>query len=295
MKKFKQHKESTKNDSIFVPKYRVFESQEIMDIVPNFPINKRIPYNEAKLIQAIKNGMIILIKYEGEDDKGGGGERVIYPMNLGINKNTKNTLLRGWHVQGYSHSGGGSNEKVWRLFNVSNIEHMTFTGNFFRLPPKDYKMNDRVMSERTIQKADFNEIRRNQNKLIQSGKIESEEKTTIGKETTITKIDIKDTDQMIDLYNPWATELMQETRKQVGDDKLLKISIMKSVLGDNWIFLIGAIGTINKSVKVFDNKELKGTYKTIEAFTADEIDKHKRVRGKTSMDIYVFIEKMNLL
>ena len=289
--KYKNLKITTKNDSIFIPKYRVFEAQEVLDIVPNFHVNKRMQYNEGKMIQAIKNGMIMLIRYTGEDDKGGGGERVLYPMNLGINKNTKNTLLRAWHVQGYSQSGGGSNKKVWRLFNVKNIEHMIFTGNFFRLPPKSYKMNDRVMTERTIQRADFNEIRRNQNKLIQTGKIEAEEETTMGKEITISKIDIKKTDQMIDLYNPWSSEIMEKTREQIGDDKLFKISIMKSILGNHWIFLIGAIGTINKSVKVFDGNELLGTYKTIESFTADEIDKHKRVKGKTSMDIYIFIEK----
>ena len=133
-------------------------------------------------------------------------------MLIHPNKNTKNTLLRAWHVQGYSQSGGGSNKKVWRLFNVKNIEHMIFTGNFFRLPPKSYKMNDRVMTERTIQRADFNEIRRNQNKLIQTGKIEAEEETTMGKEITISKIDIKKTDQMIDLYNPWSSEIMEKTR-----------------------------------------------------------------------------------
>ena len=290
--KHKKLKSSTKNDSIFVKKYKLFEDQqEVMDIVPNFPVNKRINYNESKMIQAIKNGMILLIKYKSDDDKSGGGERVIYPMNLGINKNTKNTLLRAWHVEGYSQSGNGSNEKVWRLFDTKNIEHITFTGNFFRLSPINYKQNDRVMTERTIQRADFNEIRRNQNKLIQLGKIESESETTIGSENTISKIDIQSTSQIIDLMNPWSDEIMIETRKKINDDKSFKMSVLKSVLGDDWIFLIGATGTINKSVKVYNGSDLLGTYKTIAAFTADEINKYKRVRGKSSMDIYIFVGK----
>jgi len=95
-KGFVERKESTKKDINYVPKVRwdkLNENQKIMDIVPGFPVNKRMNYDRAKMVKAIQNGMVILLLYKGEKDKWGGGrERVIYPMVLGINKNTKNII-----------------------------------------------------------------------------------------------------------------------------------------------------------------------------------------------------------
>ena len=79
--------------------------------------------------------MIIQIYYKGDKDDGVGGERVYISYGYGVNRNTKNTLIRGWHLEGYSYSGKGKAEKVWRLFKASNIKSMIFTGNFFRMAP----------------------------------------------------------------------------------------------------------------------------------------------------------------
>lgn len=35
------------------------------DIVPGFPVNKPIKFNEAMMVKAIQNGMVILINYAG--------------------------------------------------------------------------------------------------------------------------------------------------------------------------------------------------------------------------------------
>ena len=42
---------------------------------------------------------------------------------------------------------------------------MTFTGSFYRLAPIGYNMNDKGMRGGIIAKADFNEIRKNQQTL----------------------------------------------------------------------------------------------------------------------------------
>jgi len=286
---------TTKFDDNYVPKIRwdkLDEAQKVMDIVPGFPVNKRMKYNRQKMIKAIQYGMIILFYYTGEDEKkakGLGGERAIYPMVLGVNRNTKNELIRGWHLLGHSFSGGPGTEKVWRLFKATNIEYMMFVGNFYRLPPKDYKMNDRVMTERTIQRADFNVIRRNQNKLIQANKIESEKNTNIGEKgkAVVNKIEIKNTNTVLDLQNIYKNELIN--RKNISN---VKVSFMKTVFNNEYLAIIGATGAENKSVKVYEEKKLLGTYKTIKSVRGKEILKLKNVKGKTQFDLYSFIKKI---
>jgi len=287
--------QSTKLDEVYVPKIRwdkINEAQKVMDIVPGFPVNKRMPYNRQKLIKAIQYGMIILIYYKGEDEKksgGQGGERAIYPMVLGVNRNTGNELIRGWHLLGHSFSGGAGTEKVWRLFKSTNIDYMMFVGNFYRLPPRGYKMNDRIMTERTIQRADFNTIRRNQNRLIQANKIESEKVTTIGEkgQAIVNKIEIKNTGTQLDLRNIYDNELID--RKNI---KEVKISFMKTVFNNEWLVIIGAIGAEAKSVKVFEEKKLLGTYKTVKAVRGKELLKTKNVKGQQEFDVYSFIKKL---
>ncbi|NPV12753.1 MAG: hypothetical protein HPY57_13280 [Ignavibacteria bacterium] len=292
---FVERIESTKNDTMYIPKVRfdqLNENQKNMDIVPGFPVNKRIKYDRAKMVQAIQNGMVILILYAGDKDAWKGGrERVIYPMVLGINKNTKNELIRGWHLEGYSVSQKKETKKVWRLFKVSNIKSMMFTGHFYRLPPKGYKMNDRVMTERTITRADFNTIRRNQEALIKARKIEKEEEIKIQAQKSIgtPKISIKNTGTILNLKNPWANELLKSNKNNPKD---VKISILKTIFSNDYIAVIGALGEPNKTVQIYEDKKLLGSYKTIISFTGNQLSKYKNVNNITEFDLWSFVKKL---
>ena len=283
----------TKKDIEFVPRFRVNEAnQQIQDIVPGFPVNKRMRYDRAKLIKAIQNGMVMLILYAGDEDKWRGGrERIIYPMVLGINKNTKNELVRGWHLEGYSVSQKSETKKVWRLFKTDNIKGMTFTGHFYRLPPKGYKMNDRVMTERTLARADFNTIRRNQETLIKAGKIEKEEETNIvQKSAGPVKIQIQDTNTVFDLMKPFNNEILAKAKKNKDD---IKISILKTIFSNEFIAVIDALGEKGKTVKVFDeNKKLLGSYKTVISYTGKDMQKNRRVNGMNEFPLYQFIKRL---
>lgn len=290
--------QSMKKDEIFIPKKRwnLNENQQVMDIVPGFPVNKRMKYDQKLMIKAIQNGMIILIQYRGTTGKSkdkwrGGRERVIQPMNLGVNKNTKNELLRAWHIDGYSVSQKKQVQKVWRLFNTENILSMTFVGTFFRLPAKGYKMNDRVMTEKTIARADFNQIRKNQEALIRAGKIEKEEEVQIGKKesSVTTKIQIKNTGTVLDLRNPWDNEIIKDSKKSPSE---VKISILKTVFTNQYIAIVGAQGEKNKTVKVYEDKKLLGSYKTVESFTGKEFNKFRAVKGVSEFDLFSFEKKL---
>ena len=265
-------------------------------LIPNFPVNKPVPFDQAKMIKAIEYGMIILITYRGttgksKDNWKGGRERTIAPMVLGINKNTGNLLIRAFHLDGYSVSERHNTKKIWRLFNAANIKKMMFTGDFFRLPFRGYKMNDRVMTETTLARADFNKIRRNQFKLVQADKIQKAEETEITKSESAlaTQIQVNDTNTTLDLKKPWENQFMDKKKMRE-----IKLTFMKSVFGDDFMVVFGALGTPGRTVKVFDNsKKLLGSYKTIQSFLASEIHYKKVIGGQSEYKVFTFVKKLN--
>lgn len=259
------------------------------DIVPGFPVNKQLKFNEGLMIKAIQNGMILLIEYKGDrDDYKFGRERVIYPMVLGVNKNTGNMLLRGWHLNGWSVHEKRNVEKVWRLFKTSNIISMMFVGDFFRLPPVGYRLNDRIMTERIIVQADFNVIRRNQQGLLNEGKIELEEESKVSSETSkVVKIDIRPTDTELNLRDPWVNTLMDKNK--IDDTR---ITIMKTIMGNEYLAILGAVGTEGRITKVFEDKKLMGTYKVIRAIIGKELLNIKIINGQYLFKLYLFSKVM---
>lgn len=295
----KEYKFDNKKIKVFGPK--VNEAQQLdPNIIPNFPINKPVKFNQDLLKKAIKYGLVILINYRGEKDKWRGGrERTIQPMVLGINKNTKNMLVRGWHLEGWSVSQRAETKKVWRLFKTDNIVSMTFTGNFFRLPPQGYKMNDRIMTERIIAKADFNEIRRNQNILLKGGKIQPEEETTISTPTGgVVSIELSNSNSQIDFKNPYKNLLVNknnfDTIRFMKDPitQAMKFSIMKSMFGNKYLAIVGAVGTIGRQVKVYDGKTLLGNYKCIKSFLGSDLANNKIIDNQSIFNLYVFNRKL---
>ena len=260
------------------------------DIVPGFPVNKKMPFNEKLMIKAIQNGMVILINYRGDqDDYRSGRERTIYPMVLGVNRNTGNMLVRGWHLNGWSVKERRNTEKVWRLFKTTNIINMMFTGDFYRLPPVGYRMNDRAMTDRIIAQADFNVIRRNQQNLLNEGKIEleSDQKVSVEKtESNVTiKINLKPTETTINLRDPWSNGLMD--RRKIDD---LRMTIMRSIISNDYLAILGANGTDGRTTKIFIDKQLLGTYKVIRSIIGKEINTVKMVNGQSEFPLYLFVD-----
>ena len=295
----KEYKFNPKHIKIFGPK--INEAQQIdPNIIPNFPINKPVKFNEELLKKAIKYGLVILIHYRGDKDKWRGGrERTIQPMVLGVNKNTKNMLLRGWHLEGWSVSQRAETKKVWRLFKTDNILTMTFTGNFFRLPPQGYKMNDRLMTEVIKAKADFNEIRKNQNVLLKGGKIQAEEETTISKPIGgVVSIEVTNSGSKIDMKNPSTNQLINKKKLMSvnflkdSSTQSMKFSIMKSIFGNKYLAIVGAIGTVDRQVKIFENKTLLGNYKCIKSFLGSDLANNKVIDNQSTFDLYVFNRKL---
>lgn len=281
----KEHYDLIENQE-FVPR---FSLKNVKDI-SNIPINEPIKYSDEVMTKAIKYGMIFLINYKGEKDSHfAGHERVIYPMVLGRSSKGK-TLLRGWHLNGWSVSQKRHINKIWRLFRTDRILSMTFTGSFYRLPPNGYNMNDKGMRGGLIARADFSEIRRNQQSLVNQNKIQSRDEVTIGDEDRkFATIKVKDTDSEIDLMDPMENAYVNNIKDMAG----LRLSFLKSIYGNKYIAVLGALGQPGNTVKVLksDNTQL-GVYKVLDSITGDVLKSIKKVKGNSVYDLYIFEKKI---
>lgn len=273
-------------DREYIPRFSLKNIKEI----GNIPINEPIKYTDDIMAKAIKYGMIFLINYKGEKDSHfSGHERVIYPMVLGRSSKGK-TLLRGWHLNGWSVSQKRHINKIWRLFRTDRILSMTFTGSFYRLPPNGYNANDKGMRGGIIAKADFNQIRRNQQNLVNQNKIQNREEITLGDEKRkFATIKAKDTNTQLDLNKPLENAYINNAKDLAG----IRVSFCKSIYGTKYIAILGALGQPGNTVKILDEKGSQiGVFKVLDSTTGNVLKNIKSVKGNKLYDLYLFDEKI---
>lgn len=273
-------------DNEYIPR---FSLKNVKDI-SNIPINKPIKYSDDIMAKAIKFGMIFLINYKGEDDKHfAGHERVIYPMVLGRSSKGK-TLLRAWHLNGWSVSQKRHINKIWRLFRTDRILSMTFTGSFYRLPPSGYNMNDKGMRGGFIAKADFNEIRRNQQNLVNQNKIQNREEVTMGdQDRKFVSIKVTETSTILDLTKAMDNAYINNIKDMAN----VRLSFLRSIYGNKYIAILGALGQPGNTVKVFTDKGVQvGVFKVLDSITGQVLRSIKNVKGNTIYDLYLFDSKI---
>ena len=275
-----------KEDNEFIPR---FSLKNVKDI-GNIPINEPIKYNEQTLINAIKYGMIFMINYKGEKDNHfAGHERVIYPMVIGRSSKGK-ILIRGWHLNGWSVSQRRHINKIWRMFRADRILSMTFTGSFYRLAPAGYKMDDKGMRGGIIAKADFSEIRRNQQSLVNQNQIQAREEIEMGTpDQKFSSIIVKDTETQLDLLKPMENAILSAEK----DINMIRMSFLKSINGNKYIAVMGALGQPGNTVKVKNDKGTQlGVYKVLDSITGQVLKSIKNVKGNVLYDLYLFDKKI---
>ncbi len=275
-----------KEDREFVPRFSLKNIKDFQDI----PINEPIKYDEKILIKAIQYGMIFLINYKGEKDKHfAGHERVIYPMVIGRSSKGK-TLIRGWHLNGWSVSKNRHINKIWRLFRADRVLSMTFTGSFYRLAPSGYNMNDKGMRGGIIAKADFNAIRRNQQNLVQQNVVQNREEVTLSEETRkFVTIRVKNTDSKLDLTKPLENAYINNLKNVQN----VRISFLKGIYGNQYVAILGAMGEPGNTVKVIDEKGKNlGVFKVLDSTTGQVLKSITKVKGNAVYDLYIFDKKI---
>jgi hypothetical protein len=275
-----------KEDNSYVPRFQLKNAKEIA----NIPINEPLKPTQEIIIKAIKYGMVFLVNYKGEKDNHfSGHERVIYPMVIGKSSQGK-FLIRGYHLNGWSVSGNRHINKIWRLFRFDRVLSLTFTGSFYRLPPAGYNMNDKGMRGGIIARADFNEIRKNQQALLKAQEIQNKEDINLDEETRkFVTIRAKTTDTKLDLNNVLDNPYVNNMK----DIANVRMSFLKSIYGNNYIAVLGALGQPGNTVKVLNEKGVNlGVFKVLDSVSGDVLKRIKRVKGNAIFDVYIFDTKI---
>jgi len=275
-----------KEDNSYVPRFQLKNAKEIA----NIPINEPLKPTQEIIIKAIKYGMVFLVNYKGEKDNHfAGHERVIYPMVIGKSSQGK-FLIRGYHLNGWSVSGNRHINKIWRLFRFDRVLSLTFTGSFYRLPPAGYNMNDKGMRGGIIARADFNEIRKNQQALLKAQEIQNKEDINLDEETRkFVTIRAKTTDTKLDLNNVLDNPYVNNMK----DIANVRMSFLKSIYGNNYIAVLGALGQPGNTVKVLNEKGVNlGVFKVLDSVSGDVLKRIKRVKGNAIFDVYIFDTKI---
>lgn len=274
-------------DDSYIPRF----TPKSIEIFEDIPVNEPLKYSDALVIKGIKNGMIFLVNYRGEKDKlMSGHERVAYFMVLG--KSTKGkTLLRVYHLNGWSVSQNTNINKTWRMFRTDRILSLTFTGSFFRLPPEGYNANDKGMTGGIIASADFTIIRNNQEKLLRSLKIQDKNDVNIESENNQkTNILVTDTKSILNVLNPMDNAFVAS----IKDIDNLRLTFLKSLNNNERIAILGAMGKPNNIVHIKEkgtNKEI-GTYKVLDSITGKMLKSIKNIKTDADFKLYIFDKKL---
>lgn len=270
-----------------IPRFTIKGNKDI----ENIEINKPMTPTEDLFIKAIKYGMIFSVTYKGaKDNHNAGHERVIYPMVFG-RSSTGALLLRGFHLKGWSISNNRNIEKIWRLFRFDRFKTITFTGSFYRLPPTGYNMHDKGMRGGIIARADFNEIRRNQESLAKKKEIQNRKDIELEPETKneFVQIIVKSTDTQLDMLKPYENPYVENEKNAAN----LRLTFLKSLYGTTYYAIIGTVGQSGNTVKIKEEKGKDlGIFKILDSISGETLKKIKKVKGNTIFDLYIFNEKI---
>lgn len=273
-------------DKEYIPRFTLKNAKEIS----NIPINSPIKPTKEIIIKAIKYGMVFNVTYKGaKDSLPSGHERTVYPMVIG-RSSKGNILIRVYHLVGWSVSANRHIDKIWRMFRLDRVLSITFTGSFYRLPPAGYNMNDRGLLGGIIARADFNEIRRNQQTLVKANEIQNKEEITLGDDTRpFISVRVKSTETQLDLNNALDNPYVNN----VKDIANVRISFLKSIYGNKYIAILGAMGKPGNTVKLLNEKGINlGIFKVMDSIGGSMLKRIRNVKGNSTFDVYIFDKKI---
>jgi len=273
-------------DKEYIPRFTLKNATEIS----NIPINQPIKPSQEIIIKAIKYGMIFLISYKGaKDNLPAGRERTIYPMVVGRSSKGK-ILVRGYHLNGWSVSANRHIDKIWRMFRLDRVLSVTFTGSFYRLPPSGYNMNDKGMRGGIIARADFNEIRRNQQNLVKANQIQNKEEIQLGEEgRSFIAVRVKSTETQLDLNNALDNPYINN----VKDIANVRVSFLKSIYGSKYVAILAAMGKPGNTVKLLNEKGINlGVFKVLDSISGSALKRIKNIKGNSVYDVFIFDKKV---
>lgn len=270
----------TEENNVLIPRFKLKDS----NIFDDFPTDEAVKFDVALILKAIEWGMIIQIEYKGDEDNlQEGHTRTIYPLVVGYSSKNK-VLIRAWHFNGWSVSQGTNVNKDWRLFRGDRILSMKFTGSFFRLAPDGYVMRDKSMSK-ILGLADFNQIRNNQQTLLNKDEIDTHDRSIVKR---VNRINTKAMNFILNLSDPWRNNVLQKS-----DSKNIRITFATPVVGSK--IGVAIVGTMVQPGRIFklytEDGTFVGSYKSIKYVSnGDELEKINTLKGNMiEFKMYMFV------
>ena len=104
------------------------------------------------------------------------------------------------------------------------------------------------------------------------------------------KIEINDTNTILDLMNPWNNEVLAKDKKNMDN---IKITILKPIFNNDMIAVVDALGEKGKTVKVYLGKKLLGSYKTLISYSGKDFKTNRKVNGQNEFPLYKFVKRTN--
>jgi hypothetical protein len=94
---------------------------------------------------------------------------------------------------------------------------------------------------------------------------------------------------MLDMNKPFENAYINNLK----DTKNVRVSFLKSIYGNKWVALLGAIGDTGNTVKITDDKGVNlGVFKVLDSISGDTLKKIKRVKGNFLFELYLFDKKI---
>jgi len=151
-------------------------------------------------------------------------------------------------------------------------------------------MNDKGMRGGLIVSADFNAIRRNQQNLVKQNVIQNREEVSLSQdERKFVTIRVKGTDSKLDLNKPLDNAYINNLKNVEN----VRISFLKSIYGNQYVAILGAMGEPGNTVKILDDKGKNlGVYKVLDSTTGQILKSITKVKGNSLYDLYIFDKKI---
>jgi hypothetical protein len=151
-------------------------------------------------------------------------------------------------------------------------------------------MDDRGMRGGIIARADFNEIRKNQQALLKAQAIQNKDEIMLGtEERKFATVKIKNSDSQLDLNNVMDNPYVNNLKELAN----LRVSFLKSIYGNRYVSILGALGQPGNTVKILDEKNTNlGVFKVLDSTSGDVLKRIKKVKGNAIFDLFIFDKKI---
>ena len=89
-------------------------------------------------------------------------------------------------------------------------------------------------------------------------------------------------------------EFIRVTKKiNIKDIANIRISFLKSIYGNNYITILGALGSPGNTVKLSNERGVSmGVFKVLDSVNGSTLKKIKAIKGNTIYDVYLFDKKI---